>query len=276
MGGPRRLWHDRGGNETLRAGVDPGVKPLLICLGVGLAGSCAAAGATSPLVQIPEELRREYRVTVDSTTGCVTVIQAFWADPMGMGHEGCAGSSVVHTTIPTRVYDFLMAHADLFKLRAGLDELDMIEADECLGFYYLDFQQRYRDVRVIGGLIRVRLDPRRRIEMVGANVLPGLDLDVSPNISAEETRTIATDAIAGAIPSRTTLGELEIDRPRRWPLPEKDPPLKTAAPPEVGPWTLVCRATVSTTQSHYPCEVRVDLHTGEVLSKRMLVPSDPR
>jgi hypothetical protein len=241
---------------------------MLVFLGLALAAPAAHAAVTP--VEISEELRRDYRVTLDPETGCVSSIQAFWGDPMGMGHEGCAAYPIAHTTIPTRAYDFLMAHADLFKLREGLDELDMVEAYECLGSYYVSFQQRYRDVRVIGGTIRVRLDRRRRIEMVTAQILPDVDLDVSPSLTAEETRRIATEAIAGANPSRTTVGELEIDRPHRWPYPE----LPTT--PKGDSLVLVCRATVHGTQSRYASLVRVDVHTGEVLSKYLLLPSDPR
>jgi hypothetical protein len=241
---------------------------ILFLLGLALAAPAARAAVTP--VEIPEELRRDFRVTLDPETGCVSSLQAFWGDPMGMGHPGCASYSIAHTTIPIRAYDFLMAHVDLFKLREGLDQLDLVGAFECLGSYYVSFPQRYRDVRVIGGMIQVRLDRRRRIEMVGANVLPGLDLDVSPSLTAEETRRIASEAIAGAIPSRTTVGEIEIDRPRRWPYPE----LPTA--PRDDALVLVCRATVYSTQSRYPSLVRVDVHTGEVLSKQLMIPSDPR
>ena len=241
---------------------------LVVLLTLAVAAPAAHAAVTP--VEIPEELRRDYRVTLDPETGCVSSLQASWCDPMGMGHPGCAGHSVAQTTIPTRAYDFLMAHADLFKLREGLDELDLVDAYECLGSYYVNYQQRYRDVRVIGGMIAVRLDPRRRIEMVTAQILPDLDLDVSPSLTAEETRRIATEAIAGANLSRTTIGELEIDRPRRWPYPE----LPTS--PRGDSLSLVCRATVYSTQSYYPSLVRVDVRTGEVLSKQVLIPSDPR
>lgn len=241
----------------------------LFLLALALASPPAARAAGTP-VEVPDELLRHYRVGLDPETGCVSTLQAFWGDPMGMGHPGCASTSVAHTDIPARAYDFLMAHADLFKLRGGIDELDAIEAYECLGDDYVTFQERYRDVRVVGATIRVRLDSRRRIEMVWAQVLPGIELDVSPSLTVEETRTIATEAIAGAIPSRTTVGELEIDRPNRWPYPE------LPAEPKGEDLALVCRATVYSTQSYYPSQVRVDVHTGEVLSKRVLIPSDPR
>lgn len=227
----------------------------------------APAAASPPRVQVPEALARDYEIDWDPQTGCVCWMHARWGDPMGMGHEGCASYSIFHTSIPGRALDFLTAHADLFRLREGVDELALVEAYECLGSYYVKFEGRYRDVRVAGAWFQVRLDPRRRIEAVGAHVVPDIELDTTPRISREEAAAIAAKAVENGILARTVVGELGIYR-------HGDPPLPPSEPGEASDALLLAWPVRVGIPRGYPWNLLVDARNGDVLTKHQEYPID--
>jgi bacillolysin len=80
---------------------------------------------------------------------------------------------------------FVSEYASLF----GLDDADnlrVLRAERAAGRHYLRFQQTHQGIPILGGELIVQLNARQQLLSMQGELLPDLQLDTQPSLSAEQ------------------------------------------------------------------------------------------
>ena len=94
---------------------------------------------------------------------------------------------------------FLSVYGSLFGLTDAAGELStMRTVERDRGRSFVRFQQLYRDIPVFGGELIVQMDAGQNVVSANGEILPGLDLDVTPRLTGAEAQQRAIAAVAKA------------------------------------------------------------------------------
>ncbi len=138
------------------------------------------------------------------------------------------------------------AHAELFRLRSGIDEFVSEGEREQGGIHHLRMTQWFRGVRVRGGEYMVSVGSDSRVQMMGGRSVPDVDADV-----------VATLTDGQAI--RAACARLGVDGSR-------EPATATLAiEPREGPDLLVYQVRMDGPGRGQGWEVLVDAHDGSIV-----------
>ena len=110
---------------------------------------------------------------------------------------------------------FLATYGRLFGLNNPNRELAVMKMrtlDD--GRSFVRFQQLYRDIPVVGGELIIQSDTKHNIISANGEILPELDLDVTPTITAEAARQTALAKVAKAHGLNTD--DLTTSEPELW------------------------------------------------------------
>jgi bacillolysin len=110
---------------------------------------------------------------------------------------------------------FLSTYGSLFGLAEPGQELAVMRAEtRDQGRSFVRFQELYQGVPVVGGELIVQVDSARDVVSVNGEVLPGLDLDVTPRLTAAAAQERAIQAVAEA--NGLAVDELIAGQPELW------------------------------------------------------------
>src|SRR5258705_3625088 len=147
------------------------------------------------------------------------------------------------------VRSMFVENGELFRLRSGIDDMQVAGESEHHGVHHLRMSQTYRGVPVRGGQYMVSVGTDGRLRMIGGRSVPDVDADVNPVISQER-------AIAAAATS-LRLGSVA------------DPATASLAiEPGEGPDRLVWQVVVGATGRAGEWEVLVDARDGSIVGSR--------
>lgn len=152
---------------------------------------------------------------------------------------------------------FLALRGNEFGLREPQSELRLLRETEAEnGYHTVRYQQTYQGIPVIAGEIIVHLDADKNILSANGEIFPGIELDITPNITAEQAAETARQLTAKyqGLDAET----LQASQPELWIY---NPALLTA---EKGATALVWRIEVTPLDGLYPVRqfVLVDAHRG--------------
>jgi hypothetical protein len=157
------------------------------------------------------------------------------------------------------VYRFLEDNKDIFGMTDPRSELILIQGGPrdslTLMRHQMRFQQFYGGVKVEGAQVIARFQQDLRMGYIESSYVPGIDIDASSNVRADELLSISSTHMGEPVQLRPKSIELVIVQ-----LQDE--------------YRLVWRA--STWLSHFPgYSFLIDAHTGEVISatRGMLIPS---
>jgi hypothetical protein len=246
------------------------MRKALILVAFGLAavtpGETRAAN-----VDVPPEILRQYRVEYDATTGYVVGLDDAAA---AARWRSCSGTRPADQPSVDAARDFLWSHSSLFGLRAGVDEFVYRTSYSCADWAWVTFEQRCRGVQVPGAYVLMRLDIEHRVEFVGGLFMPGLNIDLTPSLSADEASVIGARAVEGGETENTRVGELQLRRrpehaaASNWPDPRG---FEDSGAGDYLAWWTYPRSSDGTNWV-----VVVDAHTGKVLAKHVRIERDMR
>ncbi|HSJ52626.1 MAG TPA: M4 family metallopeptidase, partial [Anaerolineae bacterium] len=184
----------------------------LLLLFVLTAGTCLPAGAQEqgqPQIQASdapqgaiERLRQEtgegLQISYHTQTGKVQYIGTDLDHPIALPAKAKLGSP------EQAARQFLVQYGPLFGLRDQEQELEVMRTQtRDRGRTFVRFQQVHQGVPVFGGELIVQLDEGKNVLSVGGEILPALDLEPSPRISADEAqaRALAVTAKSYGLPA---------------------------------------------------------------------------
>jgi Zn-dependent metalloprotease len=103
-------------------------------------------------------------------------------------------------TPEARVRGFLAAHAALFGIRDAGSEVALLRSTtDGLGDEHLVFRQLYRNLPVFGARLRAHFDATGRLRAVEGTFVPGIELDVEPEVDAGAAVATAREFFASQL-----------------------------------------------------------------------------
>ncbi|MFQ5500191.1 MAG: hypothetical protein ACE5FH_11025 [Candidatus Zixiibacteriota bacterium] len=123
---------------------------------------------------------------------------------------GCLTCPEEHpAAIAARTY--IEGHLADFDLRDQFDEMLITTVDEDqIGWTHVRFDQHYLGVHVIQGELIVHLDTALVVQSVSGATVPGIDLDVSFQVSSETALATALDDFSNEAPDGEKVGYGEL------------------------------------------------------------------
>jgi len=237
---------------------------LALCVSLLVAGQPPSAVAATPTLPAqegtaPALLRRlreasggQARISYHSQTGMVR----FFGTPPDRPAPRPAGLHA-SSTPEDAARAFLTEYGALFGLTDAACELRVMRTQSAdRGRAFVRFRQVYRDVPVLGGELVVQLDQERNVVSVNGEVLPALQVNVSPQVAPEVARETALETVAKL--ERVARDALDASNPELWLY---NPILLGA--PGIPQTRLVWRSEVRSTQALPVRELMlVDAQTG--------------
>ena len=167
---------------------------LLFTLGLGSASGGAAAKGPKDLDQaLVKKLRDEARGSVTITTKRGTKFLSFVrAGQSGdLYPKGSSGSARDKARGFVREFGGVLGSSG-----ADSDLVQVSSTADGLGGTTITYEQRYGDLPVYGGVVRARLDASDNLTAVNGTIVPDIEVDATPKLSASEAaqRAIATVA----------------------------------------------------------------------------------
>ena len=138
-------------------------------------------------------------------TGAVTV-----RIDRGTQHVGFARASKGGDLFPAsasatprgKARGFFARNAALFGIQDGSELVQVSSVKDAYGNTHVSYEQRYRGLPVFGGLVRAHLDRSNRLTAVNGTLVPDIDLDTQPLLSAAQATQKAIAEVQ-ANPPRT-------------------------------------------------------------------------
>ena len=190
----------------------------LVCLTLLATGTVTFAAAETPQPPSPEELTQRLQ---DRTAGAVTIV----TDP-DSGRVSFIGSDAEHpvrqailwpswTSPETAARQFLGTYGSLFGLQNQAEELTVKELETTdQGRSFVRFQQLHEGIPVLAGELIVHTDASRDVLSSNGEVVAGIALDTTPQVTAAAARDTALDIVAAEYD--LTTAELKADTGELW------------------------------------------------------------
>ncbi len=162
-------------------------------------------------------------------------------------------------TFEQAAQSFLALRGGEFGLRNPSAELSLMRESETPGGKYaLRYRQTYQGIPVLAGEIIVHLDARKNVLSASGEILPGIEIETEPLISAEQAAQTALEVTAKA--QEMTVEALQASQPELWIY---NPALLTA---HAGETSLVWRVEVTPSGDPAPLRqlVLVDARRGSI------------
>ncbi|HUW60266.1 MAG TPA: hypothetical protein VMZ06_04595, partial [Candidatus Bathyarchaeia archaeon] len=149
---------------------------------------------------IPEQAKiaKEQRDAGDKLRATAKNLRTFhWNDTTGIPDFVAADELPSETAkksakLEDQAFDFLNEHKTLFKLKDARKEFKIARKTVGpTGFQHLRLEQMYAGLPVFGAGLVVHSDASGSVRAVNGAFLPGIDLDIKPSLTPEETSAIA-------------------------------------------------------------------------------------
>jgi Zn-dependent metalloprotease len=151
----------------------------------------------------------QVRVAYHSETGKVRFLGTEVGHPVPRPAGLSAGA-----TPEQAARQFLSDYGALFGLTNQAQELTVMRTETTQKDSFVRFQQVHQGVPVLAGELIVHLDPKRNIVSANGELLPDLQLAVTPRISAAQATDIALSALAKSY--QVTTAALKPSAPQLW------------------------------------------------------------
>jgi hypothetical protein len=200
-----------------------------------------------------DPLSAQQRVAWDRFTaiaGAGASVRWSAVDDVPVSVRAAAGISLPRFSIDraAAVRSMFVENGELFRLRSGIDDMQVAGESEHHGVHHLRMSQTYRGVPVRGGQYMVSVGADGRLRMIGGRSVPDVDADVNPVVRRERAIAAAATSLrlASANPSTASL----------------------AIEPAEGPDRLVWQVVLGATGRAGEWEVLVDARDGSIVGSR--------
>lgn len=182
---------------------------LVLTTGVAHASTTATTDVRTRLIsQLRQQSGGNLQLDYHRETGAVRFLATDAAHPIAR-----AASLGATATAEQASRAFLSSYGALFGLNDQA-QLTVMHNEQLAGRSFVRFQQRYQGVPVLGGELIVQTDARRNIISANGETLPGLDLSVTPRISAAAATQTGLAALAKTY--KLALRDFQSSQPQLW------------------------------------------------------------
>ncbi|MEI6042799.1 MAG: M4 family metallopeptidase [Chloroflexota bacterium] len=214
------------------------------------------------LDQLEKATNNQVEIYCHSKTGKVRFIGSDQTQPLPMPATGLApGANNPENAART----FLQSYGTLFGLKDQATELTVMKQSlSNQGRTFTRFQQNYKNIPVMGGELIAQITQNQQVLSVGGEVLPDLQLDLTPKIDLVKAQESALALVSKHY--NVPITGLKVTEPKLWIFDEK-----LMGGPIIQPSALVWRMEVtlgansSTTGGLIQELVLVDAHSGEIV-----------
>src|SRR5262245_56665295 len=125
-----------------------------------------------------------------------------------------SASLIASSTLELVARTFLSDYGSLFGLSDQARDLTVMRAPTYAGQTFVRFQQRYQSIPVMGGELIVQVGGKRDVLSAEGEILPNLQLDITPRVSADTAQQRALALVAATYDLRQT--DLRASQPELW------------------------------------------------------------
>ena len=184
---------------------------------VGLAGASGGATAKGPKDLDPallQKLKDNARGSVTVSTKKGTKFVSF----LRGGQNGDLYPSASGASKQAKARDFMREYGGL--LGASSADPDLVQTDtatDALGDTHITYEQRHDGLPVFGGVVKAHLDSSGNLTSVNGTVVPDIEIDTTPKLSAAGAAARAMEAVAADPPQSKSDDPVSVlsPRPRR-------------------------------------------------------------
>src|SRR5258705_1077512 len=150
----------------------------------------SASAATDPL---PSAVRVDAWNRFAAVAGASAAVCWSPGDGVPVSVRAVSGSALpgFSSDRAAAVRSMFLEHANLFRLRSGIDDFHAIGERESHGIHHLRMSQTYHGIPVHGGQYMVSVGSEGRLRMMSGRVVPEVDSDVTAAVSERRAIKIA-------------------------------------------------------------------------------------